>query len=112
MPDPLWQKTMTFADKVYSACKRIPRGKVSTYKEIAKSLHTRAYRAVGQALSVNPYAPVVPCHRVVASDGTLGGFSGKTSGAAIRKKIGLLSKEGVKAKAGRILDFENKLFRF
>jgi methylated-DNA-[protein]-cysteine S-methyltransferase len=103
---------MDFAHKVYSVCKRIPKGKVSTYKEIAKALHTKAYRAVGQALRHNPYAPVVPCHRVVASDGTLGGFNGRKSGAAIQKKIGLLSKEGVKAKEGRILDFEKKLFRF
>ena len=83
----------TFAEKVYAVCKRIPRGKVSTYRDIAHALGTRAYRAVGQALRCNPYAPSVPCHRVVASDGSLGGFGGEMNSA---KKIRLLRKEGVK----------------
>jgi methylated-DNA-[protein]-cysteine S-methyltransferase len=101
-----------FSAKVYSLCKQIPKGKVSTYKEIAKALHTKAYRAVGGALKKNPYAPVVPCHRVVASDGTLGGFGGKTKGRKLQEKALMLEKEGVAVAKGHILNFEKLLHRF
>jgi len=103
---------MSFSDKVYSLCKKVPRGKVTTYKELAKALGTKAYRAVGQAMRHNPYAPIVPCHRVVASDGTIGGFSGRTSGPAIRNKIRMLAKEGVAVAGRKIVDFEKRLHRF
>jgi len=81
---------MEFAERVYEVTKQIPRGKVTTYGEIARNLGTKGYRAVGQALHVNPYAPVVPCHRVVASDGSLHGFA-----SGLKKKALLLRKEGV-----------------
>lgn len=105
---------MTFAERVYALCKQIPKGKVSTYKEIGKAIGRKGmvYRAVGVALKHNPHAPMVPCHRVVASDGSIGGFHGKTQGKLITKKIALLKKEGVAAKNGRIVDFEKKLYRF
>ncbi|MEK6856540.1 MAG: MGMT family protein, partial [Nanoarchaeota archaeon] len=61
------------SEKVYGLCKKIPEGKISTYREIGKKLNTKAYRAVGQALKRNPYAPNVPCHRVVSSSGKIGG---------------------------------------
>ncbi|PIN75503.1 methyltransferase [Candidatus Woesearchaeota archaeon CG10_big_fil_rev_8_21_14_0_10_37_12] len=83
-----------FEQKVYDLCKKIPRGKVSTYGAIAKKLNSSP-RAVGQALRKNPYAPVVPCHRVVSSDGKIGGFMGKTKGKEIKRKIALLEEEGV-----------------
>jgi methylated-DNA-[protein]-cysteine S-methyltransferase len=70
------------------------------------------YRAVGVALRMNPHAPVVPCHRVVASDGSIGGFHGHTTGPFITKKIALLKDEGVLVKDSRIVDFEKKLYRF
>ena len=61
-----------FQDKVYKICSKIPKGKVSTYGEIAKALGKTGpmSRAVGNALNKNPYAPIVPCHRVVKSDGS------------------------------------------
>lgn len=63
---------MTFAEKVYDAVKRIPRGRVATYGQIAEIVGCPGgSRAVGNALHVNPFAPVVPCHRVVAADGSL-----------------------------------------
>jgi len=99
--------SMTFADKVYSMTKKIPKGKVSTYKLIAKKLKTKAYRAVGTALNKNPYAPVVPCHRVVNSDGRVGGFAKGTN-----KKIEMLKKEGIKVKNNKIENFEKKLHKF
>lgn len=108
--------TTKFNMIVYSFCRKIPRGKVSTYKEIAKAMKTKSYHAVGQALRCNPYAPVVPCHRVVASDGSLGGFDGKMNS---KRKILLLKKEGVavekgkgKVKKYKIKDFEKKLHKF
>ena len=80
-----------FQIKVYEICKKIPKGKVTTYKAIAEAIGTKAYRAVGTALNKNPYAPKVPCHRVINSNGSLGGFA-----TAIKNKIKLLKKEGVK----------------
>ena len=101
---------MKFADKVYGLCKKIPKGKVSTYGAIAKALNSSP-RAVGQALRCNPYAPIVPCHRVVASGGKIGGFMGKTAGKEIQKKIELLKKEGVETRTGNIIDFEKLLLK-
>ena len=65
-----------FNQKIYSLLKKVPKGKITTYKILAEALDTKAYRAVGQAMRNNPYAPEVPCHRVVSSDGSIGGFSG------------------------------------
>ncbi len=96
---------MKFADKVYGLCKKIPKGKVSTYGAIAKALDSSP-RAVGQALRCNPYAPIVPCHRIVSAAGRIGGFMGKTAGKEIQKKIAMLKSEGIKLKAGKIADFE------
>ncbi len=103
---------MEFRDIVYEICSRIPKGKVSTYKEIAKAArNTKAYRAVGRALKNNPYAPAVPCHRVVKSDGNIGGYFGDNP-KNIRAKIKILKSEGVKIKNNKIVDFDDKLFRF
>ena len=92
--------TEEFTRSVYVATSTIPRGKVATYGAIAKAIgRPKAARAVGQALGANPQPIVVPCHRVVRSDGTLGGYSG-TGG--VRTKARLLDREGVSIKAGRI----------
>jgi len=101
---------MKFADRVYKTCKKIPEGKVSTYGAIANALDSSP-RAVGQALRCNPYAPVVPCHRVVKSDGKIGGFSGEVTGPKIKKKISLLKNEGVLVIDGEVQDFEEVVFR-
>jgi methylated-DNA-[protein]-cysteine S-methyltransferase len=96
---------------VYELCKRIPKGKVSTYGAIAKALNSSP-RAVGQALRCNPYAPVVPCHRVVSSDGRIGGFMGNAEGETVRKKIALLAEEGVFVQNNFVVEFEKKVFSF
>lgn len=81
-----------FEKKVLDAVQKIPKGKVVSYKHIAQVIGCpRACQAVGNALKKNPWAPRVPCHRVVKSDGCVGGYAG---GAV--KKIKLLTKEGVK----------------
>lgn len=81
---------MTFNQRVWALCARIPKGRVSTYGELAKAMGTKAYRAVGNAMNKNPYAPGVPCHRVVGSDGNLTGFA-----QGLDKKRHMLTKEGV-----------------
>ena len=92
-------KITKFQEKVYAACRKIPRGRVMTYGELAKKIGNPASaRAVGNALNKNPFAPKVPCHRVVRSDGTVGGFAQGT-----KKKIKLLQKEGMKIKDGKII---------
>ena len=89
---------------------KIPEGRVTTYGLVARKLNSKAYRAVGNACRRNPYAPRVPCHRVVRSDGTVGGFGGKTSGKNVKKKIQMLRKEHVEIINGRITDFEKVIF--
>lgn len=95
-----------FQQLVYEATKKIPQGKVSTYREIAKAIKKpRAARAVGNALNCNPFAPIVPCHRVVRGDGSVGGFAGGQ-----KEKIAILKKEGVVIKSGKIADPSRILF--
>ena len=96
-----------FSERVYHIIKKVPRGKVTTYKAIAEALGTKAYRAVGNALNRNPNAPEVPCHRVVCSDGSIGGYS-----EGVNEKIKLLQKENVLVKAGLVVDFGRKLTTF
>ena len=101
-----------FADRVYALVKTVPAGKVTTYKDIAHALGTGAYRGVGQALRSNPYAPAVPCHRVVSADGRIGGFFGETSGEPVQRKIAMLRREGVMVEGDRVVDFEHRRYTF
>jgi methylated-DNA-[protein]-cysteine S-methyltransferase len=91
-------KGMTFNQKVWALTSRIPKGKVATYGGIARKLNSNGCRAVGNALNKNPYAPEVPCHRVVGSTGALTGFAG-----GLTKKQALLSAEGVRLRRGRVV---------
>ncbi len=88
---------MSFNQRVWALTSRIERGRVTTYGQIARKLNTRAYRAVGNALNKNPYAPVVPCHRVVGSGGTLTGFA-----HGLRRKKEMLAEEGVAVAGGKV----------
>ena len=92
----------SFQEQVYALCKQIPKGKVSTYKELAHTLHINSSQAIGQALKCNPYAPIVPCHRIIKSNGAIGGFMGQTAGPEIKQKIKLLKQEGIKIENGKI----------
>lgn len=85
------KKYTPFQQAVWKACMTIPEGQTRSYKWIAEKIgKPGATRAVGTALGHNPFAPVVPCHRVIKSDGSLGGFSG-AGGPAAKEK--LLKKE-------------------
>ena len=79
---------------------------------MANKLNSKAYRAVGQVLKINPNHPIIPCHRVINSDGSIGGFAGKKFGIRIKQKIKLLEKEGVKIKNNKILNFKKILYKF
>ena len=84
-------KGTVFQVKVWKYLKTIPKGKVKTYKEVAIGINRpKSARAVANACAMNPYAPKVPCHRVIRSDGTLGGFSAP---GGIKAKEKLLKKE-------------------
>ncbi len=97
----------SFQKRVWEAIAKIPRGRVTTYGAIAAYLDTKAVRAVGTAVGKNPYAPDVPCHRVVLADGSIGNYSGE---GGVKRKIALLREEGVGIKEGKIVDFEKIRF--
>jgi O-6-methylguanine DNA methyltransferase len=101
--DPVRNPT-NFEMAVYEAVRRIPAGKVSTYGRIARQIARGTARSVGTALAKNPYAPEVPCHRVVRADGRLGGFHGKTEGAPMLEKSAMLRAEGVPFVATAVVD--------
>jgi methylated-DNA-[protein]-cysteine S-methyltransferase len=101
-----------FAEKIYALLRKVPKGKVTTYKDLANAAGSGAYRAVGQVMRCNPSAPVIPCHRVVASNGSIGGFFGETEGEPIQRKIALLKREGVVVKNNKIVDFEKRRHKF
>ncbi len=101
---------MKFSERCYSLLSRVPRGKVTTYKEIANALKSRAYRAVGKAMKENKNAPRIPCHRVVRSNGEIGGYMGSDKDN-MKKKIELLRTESVEIKDNRI-ELEKYLYKF
>jgi methylated-DNA-[protein]-cysteine S-methyltransferase len=100
-----------FEQRVYRALSQVPAGHVTTYGLLAAHLGCRSPRAVGQALKRNPFAPRVPCHRVIASDLTIGGFSGERNGPEIEAKLALLRQEGVCLDGGKLQD-ATRLYRF
>ena len=98
-----------FQTDVLNLVKQIPRGKVTTYGELARALtgSVRAARAVGQAVANNPTPLQIPCHRVVKSNGDVGGYK-----LGVATKIKLLNEEGIAIQSGKVVNFKQKLFRF
>ena len=85
-------KGTEFQLKVWSYLKKIPKGKLKTYAQVAKAIgKPKAVRAVANAIGKNPFPPKIPCHRVIRSDGKLGGYSAK---GGIKTKKKLLKNEG------------------
>ena len=101
------QHNHTFNDRCYQLLKLIPEGKVTTYSEIAKALNTKAWRAVGSAMAKNKNLFVVPCHRVVRSDGSIGQYA-----LGSDKKAQLLSDEGVAVCNGKVKELDKFIHRF
>ncbi|MCQ2050419.1 MAG: MGMT family protein [Candidatus Saccharibacteria bacterium] len=82
-----------FQRKVYLELLNVPCGETISYKELGLRIGCRSPQAIGQALKRNPFAPDVPCHRVIASNGGIGGFHGERSGEMIDRKRQLLEEE-------------------
>ena len=86
-------KSTQFQKDVWEAIDKIPFGETRTYKELASSIgHPKAYRAVANACGKNPRPIKTPCHRVISSNGSIGGYSAK---GGVRRKKALLKKEGI-----------------
>lgn len=99
---------MNLDKKIYKKLLEVPKGKITTYGELAKAVGLKnGQRAVGKIMNKNPYPVIIPCHRVVKSDGKIGGYA---YGAEI--KSDMLTREGILIKNGKILDLENKIYRF
>ncbi len=97
----------SFNERCYELLMLIPEGKVTTYREIAKALNTKAWRAVGTAMAKNKNLFTIPCHRVVRSDGAIGQYA-----LGADKKADILVKEGVTVKNGKIKDLEKYMYTF
>ena len=99
---------MILSTKVYKKLLHVPEGKVTTYSDLAKAVGLKnGQRAIGTIMKINPFPIIVPCHRVVKSNGKIGGY-----GYGERVKSQILAREGIKIKAGRIMDFDKEKFYF
>ncbi len=97
----------SFEQRCYELLKQIPKGKVTTYGEIARALDSRAWRAVGSAMAKNRQLFVIPCHRVVRSDGNIGQYA-----LGADKKSELLQSEGVEINSGKVKDLGSYMHTF
>ncbi len=97
----------SFHQKCYALLQKVPQGKVTTYKEIAKALKTKAYRAVGNAMAKNEKLIVIPCHRVIKSNGEIGNYR-----LGVIQKKSLLEKEGIVIKNNKIENLSEVIYRF
>ena len=101
------QKRSSLDARCYELLATIPKGKVVTYKTLAHALGTKAYRAVGNALSRNKNLINIPCHRVVKSDASIGGYVLGT-----QTKIALLRDEGIEIEKEKVKDLKRYLYDF
>ncbi len=98
---------MKLEDKVYKKLLEVPKGRVTTYGELAKAVGLKnGQRVIGRIMNKNPYPVIVPCHRVILSSGKIGGYAW---GENVKTKM--LSQEGVQIKNGKIL-YSNTIYRF
>ena len=99
---------MTLSIKVYRKLLQVPKGKVTTYRELANAVGLKnGQRIIGMIMKKNPFPVIVPCHRVVKSDGKIGGYA---YGKNVKSKM--LTNEGIKIKDGEIIDFDKAKFYF
>ena len=100
----------TFDEQIYDFLRKVPKGKVTTYKALAEKLGSKAYRHVGKVMNVNPYSfnkkGDVPCHRVIGSNGDLVGFA-----SGLKNKTRMLTEEGVEVKNGKV-DLKKYRYKF
>ncbi len=99
---------MKLEEKVYKKLLEVPKGKVTTYRELAKAIGLKnGQRVIGRIMNKNPYPVIIPCHRVIKSDGKIGGYAW---GEKVKAKM--LSNEGIRIKNGKILDVKKAIYRF
>ncbi len=99
---------MNLEQKIYKKLLEVPKGQITTYGELAKAVGLKnGQRVVGKIMNKNPYPVIIPCHRVVMSTGKIGGYA---YGENIKTK--LLNDEGIQIKNGKIIDLENRVYRF
>lgn len=99
---------MELKDKIYSNLKKVPKGNVITYKELAKSVNSKAYRFVGACMAGNKNPVEIPCYKVVLSDGRIGNYSGS---GGVKSKIKKLENDGIKIINGKV-DLSRYLHKF
>ncbi len=99
---------MNLDQLVYKKLLLVPKGKITTYGELAKAVGLKnGQRAIGRIMNKNPFPVIVPCHRVVNSNGKIGGYA---YGKDVKNKM--LTKEGLEIQNGKILDFEKRIYKF
>ena len=97
----------SFNDKCYELLKLIPEGRVTTYKEMARALDSKAWRAVGSAMAKNKKLTIIPCHRVVRSNGVIGDYA-----LGSGKKAQILESEGVSVVNGKVKNLQSFMHTF
>lgn len=99
---------MSIDKKIYKKLLEVPEGKITTYGALAKAvgLHN-GQRVIGNIMNNNPYPVIIPCHRVVKSDGKVGGYA-----YGEKVKVNMLTKEGLEIKNGKISNFKNCIHKF
>ena len=99
---------MRIEERIYKKLLQVPYGKITTYGELSRSVGLKnGQRVVGQIMKKNPFPVIIPCHRVVKSNGDIGGYA-----FGINVKKTMLSKEGICIKNDKIENFENLFFKF
>jgi methylated-DNA-[protein]-cysteine S-methyltransferase len=99
---------LNLEQKIYKKLLEVPKGQITTYGELAKAVGLKnGQRTIGKIMNKNPCPVIIPCHRVVMSTGKIGGYA---YGENIKTK--LLNDEGIQIKNGKIMDLENKVYRF
>jgi methylated-DNA-[protein]-cysteine S-methyltransferase len=99
---------LNLEQKIYKKLLEVPKGNITTYGELAKAVGLKnGQRAVGKIMNKNPYPVIIPCHRVVMSTGKIGGYA---YGENVKTKM--LNDEGIEIQNGKILELENKIYRF
>lgn len=99
---------MNISKLVYKKLIQVPAGNVTTYSELAKAVGLKnGQRAIGNIMKNNPFPVIIPCHRVVKSDGKIGGYA-----YGEKVKTNMLKKEGIKIQDGKILEWNKRFYQF
>jgi len=99
---------LNLEQKIFKKLLQVPKGQITTYGELSKAVGLKnGQRVVGRIMNKNPYPVIIPCHRVVMSTGKIGGYA---YGEPVKTK--LLNDEGIEIKNGKIIDLENRIYRF